>query len=392
MKRRAGKLYLVWSLAAAISVVLGLLPDVRGDETARPDIPAPLAPLEYLIGRWKGRGVPKDNAAKRFQGWSETHVWAWSFTQGKPSGLTLTIEGGKILASARLTYDETRGDYRLEGVEPRPSNTRVAYEGRLDKSSKHLELEYLGETNKAGKPAGVLRLAIWPNANFIRYIMAHELKEPGSAQFSRLIEVGLTKEGESLAGSSASAERPKCIVTGGAATMTLSYQGRAFPICCTGCRDEFNENPEKYIKKASLLSAMPAGKSAAGQPSPKSVSRFEDAFAADVAEPATDRADKPAAAPKSAKKKKAADPPRDEMSEKKTSSPSDKPNAGDIDSRSSAAKLASRAASLLKLGQNLEKAGKTTAATEYYRRIVKEFARTPSAKTAEARLKALDRP
>ncbi len=32
--------------------------------------------------------------------------------------------------------------------------------------------------------------------------------------------------------------------------MTISYQGRTFPICCTGCRDEFNENPEKYIKKA----------------------------------------------------------------------------------------------------------------------------------------------
>ena len=42
-------------------------------------------------------------------------------------------------------------------------------------------------------------------------------------------------------------------MTGGAATMTLSYQGRTFPICCTGCRDEFNENPEKYLKKASLM-------------------------------------------------------------------------------------------------------------------------------------------
>ena len=101
---------------------------------------------------------------------------------------------------------------------------------------------------------------MWPNANFIRYTMAHDLKEAGSIQFTRLIEVGLTRDGESLAGAATTSERPKCIVTGGAATMTMSYQGRTFPICCTGCRDEFNENPEKYIKKASLMAASQAGK------------------------------------------------------------------------------------------------------------------------------------
>ena len=44
-----------------------------------------------------------------------------------------------------------------------------------------------------------MRLSMWPNANFIRYTMAHDLKEPGSVRFTHLIEVGLTKEGESLA-------------------------------------------------------------------------------------------------------------------------------------------------------------------------------------------------
>jgi len=32
--------------------------------------------------------------------------------------------------------------------------------------------------------------------------------------------------------------------------MTVSYQGKTFPVCCSGCRDEFNENPEKYASKA----------------------------------------------------------------------------------------------------------------------------------------------
>ncbi len=31
--------------------------------------------------------------------------------------------------------------------------------------------------------------------------------------------------------------------------MTVSYQGKSYPICCSGCRDEFNEDPEKYVKR-----------------------------------------------------------------------------------------------------------------------------------------------
>ncbi len=39
-------------------------------------------------------------------------------------------------------------------------------------------------------------------------------------------------------------------------------------------------------------------------------------------------------------------------------------------------------------GQNLEKSGKTDAALGYYKRIVKDFADTPAAKTAKQRIKA----
>ena len=42
--------------------------------------------------------------------------------------------------------------------------------------------------------------------------------------------------------------------------MTVSYQGKSFPVCCTGCRDEFNDNPEKYVKKAALQSQSGSGK------------------------------------------------------------------------------------------------------------------------------------
>jgi YHS domain-containing protein len=31
--------------------------------------------------------------------------------------------------------------------------------------------------------------------------------------------------------------------------MPVTYKGQTYYVCCTGCRDAFNETPEKYIKE-----------------------------------------------------------------------------------------------------------------------------------------------
>ena len=355
------------------------------DDTGPREIPEAFAPFEYLVGRWNGHGVPKDNSSQKFRGWDEKHTWAWKFAKGKPVGLTLGIEGGKILAGGTLTYDPSQKIYRLDGIEPGSAGAHLVFEGKLDKTGKHLELDHTEAGRGAGKTKGTMRLSVWPNANFIRYTMAHDLKEAGSVRFTHLYEIGLTKDGESLGGTGSAAERPKCIVTGGTATMTLSYQGRTFQICCSGCKDEFEENPEKYIKKASLLAASQSAKTGS-KPAPTGVGRFEDAFAGDVVD-----SPKPAAAGSSkamTKGESAAD--SDAADSKKSTA---KTSTAKDDDRSAVTKQASRAASLLKLGQNLERSGKTAAGrSPITGAVVKEFEKAPAAKTAAERIKALDQP
>jgi YHS domain-containing protein len=360
-----------------------------GGEAEPRNIPAPFAPLEYLVGRWNGHGIPKDNPAKQFRGWDETHTWAWMFAKGQPVGLSVSIAGGKVLTSAKLTYDTARQLYRLEGAQPAPLGT-ISFEGTLDRSGKYLVLDHNVAGGKSGKSAAKIRLSLWPNANFIRYTMAHELREPGSTQFTRLMEIGLTRDGESLAASAASStsDLAKCIVTGGAATTTVSYQGRTFPVCCSGCRDEFNENPEKYLKKASLFEAAKAAKSGAGGSTARGVSRFEDAFAGDVDASASKAKPVPPGSSATVTKADRADEPTPGGSETAATKASSKK----VDDRSAAEKDASRAASLLKLGQNLEKSAKTSVALDYYRKVVKDFAKTPAAKTAAERIRKLEKP
>ena len=112
------------------------------------------------------------------------------------------------------------------------------------------------------------RLIIRPNANKIRYTLTLESQEVGAPQFKKQIEVGLTKAGESFAAGSGGENLPKCIMTGGAATMVVSYQGKTYPVCCTGCRDEFTENPAKYAKKAEEAArARPASARTSGKAS-----------------------------------------------------------------------------------------------------------------------------
>ena len=111
--------------------------------------------------------------------------------------------------------------------------------------------------------------------------------------------------------------------------MTVSYQGREFPICCTGCRDEFLESPEKYIKKASLVKqADDNGKPAKTAPT-RRPERANDPFAGDVVEPSAqpDKAksksmDKPSA---EAKAKKAKDEKADADSADEAAAPNPSP-------------------------------------------------------------------
>jgi hypothetical protein len=141
--------------------------------------------------------------------------------------------------------------------------------------------------------------------------------------------------------------------------MSVSYRGKSYPICCSGCRDEFNDNPEKYALKAD----KEGGGKAPAKPAAR-VGKDDGSFdgLVDEEKPRPKGTGKPAAA---------------------KAKPSSAPAEAKPDAR------AARAASQLRLGENLEKAGKSAAALGYYRQVVKDYPGSPQAKTAAARIKAL---
>jgi YHS domain-containing protein len=362
--------------------------DGEGDALAR-EIPAAFGPLEYLIGTWKGQGVPKDNSAQQFRGWDEKHAWAWVFDHGKPSGLSFTIEGGKFLASGKLTFDSKAKLYRLAGKEPGVRGKAIVFEGKFDASGKRLVLDRIQKQPAAEPDVDAMQVSLRPNANFLRYTMTQDKKPDGAARFARAIEVGVTREGETFAAGAAATERPKCIVTGGQATMSVTFEGQTFQVCCSGCLGEFNDNPRKYVKKAAALLASQSAKRTSSEAAPRVRGR-DDAFAADVAEstasPGTsDKAKMKASA--SAKKDATTGNGDADASESGRGKPVTKKDAA----KKTTSKGAAKAATLLRLARTLERSGKTEQALANYRQVVKDYPDSPSAKTAADRIKALEK-
>jgi YHS domain-containing protein len=355
----------VQSLAVLLSLGLGAGLSGTFASPGLDDVPEAFAPFDYLIGGWKGAAVPQAN---RLKGWQETHRWAWKFAKGTPVGMSLTLENDKILRQGDLSFEAASKTYRLQGASP--DGKALSYSGKLDASGRVLTLIREGTVEGATE-----RLTLRPNSEKIRYTLMIERQDSGAPQFAKYIEIGVTKEGEAFASGGAAADLPKCIVTGGAASMTVSYEGKTYSLCCSGCRDEFNENPAKYVKKALLRAQAGSEKSTV---KPATTTRKDDgAFDGLVDDPKPKTKDM--AKPK-------ASAPKDETKDEpvaETKSPA-KPSSKTSDP-------ATRAAGLLAQARALEKSGKSDAAVVYYRRITKEFAETPSAKTAAERIKALQK-
>jgi hypothetical protein len=79
-----------------------------------------------------------------------------------------------------------------------------------------------------------------------RFLYRYEVRQAGKTFFSKQYTVGATREGVAFAGGD---NKPECVVSGGLGTLAVVYMGKTYYVCCSGCRDEFRENPEKYIKE-----------------------------------------------------------------------------------------------------------------------------------------------
>lgn len=196
-----------------------------------------LLPFQDLVGGWRGTAQPKRGSSAG--AWTEKAEWRWKFDNGQ-AALEYAVESGKLLRTGWMSFDPKTKNYRLKTVE------------LLADGEKPIEREYLGTASgnklvfdsvqEAG--AAAQRITI-TRLNEKRTLVLFEQKGAGQNFFNRVAEVGYTREGTRLAESDQTG--PECVVTGGAGTIKVSFKGETYWVCCTGCRDAFNDDPEGVL-------------------------------------------------------------------------------------------------------------------------------------------------
>lgn len=184
-----------------------------------------------LIGSWRGVGQVKRNSQQG--AWQESAELVWEL-KPKSTGIRINISEGKEWKTALLGYDETTKTFTLAAT--LPDDTTRKYEGKL--ADKRLVLE--GADDK--KDVHRLTLTV---LNENRMLILFEKRPEQQSFFTRVGEVGYQRQGTRLA--AVGGTGPICVVTGGAGTMPVTYKGTTYYVCCTGCRDAFNDDPEGIL-------------------------------------------------------------------------------------------------------------------------------------------------
>jgi YHS domain-containing protein len=224
----------------------------KPDESAMEAAMDSLKKVQDIVGEWEGSG-----AGDASKGWDEKAAVSWKFNKDGSAGLNLSFaakdEDAKakpMLKSALLSFDVAKDKYVLKAVAA-DADDEMTFEGSA-KTDTNLVFDRV-DKKKADANDAIDRidLKLINDGDRVVYTLFRRLG--AGKRFKETARVALDRQGTSLAGAVASG--PKCIVTGGAGTMTVSHNGKTYYVCCTGCREMFPEAPEKYIAKADKKSS-----------------------------------------------------------------------------------------------------------------------------------------
>jgi hypothetical protein len=210
--------------------------DAKASDRANPtsaDDKASLAALQDYIGVWKGVGQPRRGSTKG--AWTEQADWAWKFAGGR-AAIAFESPQGKFFKSGELRPGEKPGQFVLIGTLP-DGKSQERYIGSLNDEGR---LVLKAEKPAEGRPAQISFRQVAEGARMLILFEA----TAGSETLARLAEVGYTRQGSGFGQGSTG---PECVVTGGYGSIAVQHNGKTYYVCCTGCRDLFNDDPEGVL-------------------------------------------------------------------------------------------------------------------------------------------------
>jgi YHS domain-containing protein len=210
------------------------------------DAPAParsereaLKPFADLAGDWKGTGQPIRGSARN--AWRESIRWVWSI-QRQDAALVGEVAGGRYVRRLTIKPAPGPGRYLLELVQSDGSIHQ--FHGKAESTPNRWSFERAcpaDSSDRVQPPITRITMSL-PHAS--RQVLLLQTQATPEAGPERLAEIGYTREGVPFAQGDA---YPECIVTGGRGTIAVSHKGQTYHVCCSGCKEAFEADPESFL-------------------------------------------------------------------------------------------------------------------------------------------------
>ncbi len=197
-----------------------------------------LQAVHDLVGVWNATCEPKGTREEIQKGfWTEKMDWGWVF-KGTDAYLKVDFDKSRHFTTGELRYVADKDHYAFTVTTlKKEKHTYVgAIQTRDVTKILALDREDAKDTHRL----------VFTFLHSNRFLYKYEVRGDGKPLFALKWKGGATKEGEAFAVGSG---RPECIVSGGVGTSAVSFMGKTYYVCCSGCRDEFNANAAKYVKE-----------------------------------------------------------------------------------------------------------------------------------------------
>ncbi|WP_166828576.1 hypothetical protein [Thalassoroseus pseudoceratinae] len=205
-----------------------------------------LQPLNILIGGW--------DTTTRTQGAGKASWRIAPETARTQPTLEMTTEDHPYFQSAKLTYLPSRQVFRMLATD-RDGKQRT-YEGQYTKKPElnpgddgKLQRTYELELAEIGNEDARKLVGVRFNQQRNNRMLMVVLRRVGQRMLVQ-DTVANQRQNTSFAISDTDYGERECIVSQGLGTSTVSFMGRTYYVCCSGCQAAFNDNPEFWIAQA----------------------------------------------------------------------------------------------------------------------------------------------
>lgn len=211
---------------------------------------AALKPLQILIGNWNGTSR---------KAMLDQPNWVWDLkTDPKQPAIRIKSEKGQYVRDGRLTFSPASQEYEFTATDG--DGKQRVFRGNFSQEvqdvsgdDKKLQRTYKLELTepKADADGEQWRVVINQQENN-RYILEVDRKR-GSSPFLRIDTINTQREGTSFALSDTDYGEKTCVVSQGLGTTSVSYMGKSYWVCCSGCKAAFEDDPAKWVAKFEAL-------------------------------------------------------------------------------------------------------------------------------------------